>query len=507
MNGRNAFQMELLEPTGANVGFESTLWATSDMLRGNMDPSDYKHVVMGLIFLKYVSDAFDERKGGRSGENGGAQLAVPEGAHWSTVTAHADDQNIGETLDSAMAEIERANPPLKGVLPVGYGRRGLDQRRVGGVVKLIGTIRLGDKSSRSRDVLGRVYEYFLSEFASAEGKRGGEFYTPRCVVRLLVHMLAPYKGVVYDPCCGSGGMFVQSEQFIERHGGRVGDIRVFGQESNLTTWRLARMNLEMRGIPANLGAENANSFHRDLHEGLRADYILANPPFNDTGWGVEHLRRDGRWSFGLPPANNANYAWVQHFIHHLAPTGLAGFVLANGSLTSNQSGEGDIRGRVVEADLVDCIVGLPDRLFYSTQIPVCLWFIAKDKIAPPFRDRRARTLFIDARGMGAMVDRVHRELSEVEIERIASTYHRWRGDGDAADFSDIPGFAKSAALDDIRAHKYALVPGRYVGFERPASPWTIGELQAEVAEMQRRVQQIREATEQSWKVIRGLVHG
>jgi len=314
-------------------------------------------------------------------------------------------------------------------------------------------------------VLGRVYEYFLSKFASAEGKQAGQFYTPRCVVQILVEMLAPYKGRVYDPCCGSGGMFVQSEKFMEAHGGRAGDIYVFGQESNATTWRLAKMNLAIRSMDGNLGTEHADSFHRDLHKDLKADFILANPPFNMKDWGGEHLPNDIRWQFGAPPVGNANFAWVQHFIHHLSPTGLAGFVLANGSMSSNQSGEGKIRKAIIEAELVDCMIALPGQLFYSTPIAVCLWFLARGRMKGRFRDRRKETLFIDARKMGGMADRTHRELSEEEIARIAGTYHAWRGDKDAGKYADVPGFCKSATLDDIRMNGHVLTPGRYVRAE------------------------------------------
>ena len=425
---------------GANLGFEATLWAAADALRSNMDAAEYKHVVLGLIFLKYISDAFEERHAlleaevaqGSDPEDPDEYRAenifwVPKDARWAYLLANARQPAIGKTVDDAMLAIERDNPSLKGVLPKDYAHPRLDKQRLGQLIDLIGNIGLGDKANRSKDILGRVYEYFLSQFASAEGKKGGQFYTPRCIVGLLVEMLTPYKGRVYDPCCGSGGMFVQSEKFVEAHGGRVGDIHVFGQESNHTTWRLAKMNLAIRGIDANLGAEHADSFHRDLHPDLKADYVLANPPFNDSDWRGELLRGDKRWQYGTPPRSNANFAWVQHFIYHLAPAGMAGFVLANGSLSSNQSSEGEIRKSVIEAGLVDCMVALPGQLFYSTQIPVCLWFIARDKRNGRFRDRRGEILFIDARKLGRMIDRVHRELTGDDIARIAGAYHAWRG--------------------------------------------------------------------------------
>ncbi len=393
---------------------------------------------------------------------------VPSQARWSRLQANAVQTTIGTLLDEAMTTIEHDNPRLKGVLPKDYARPQLDKTRLGELINLVGTIGLGDRASRSKDILGRVYEYFLAQFASAEGKKGGQFYTPQCVVQVLTEMLAPYKGRVYDPCCGSGGMFVQSEKFVEVHGGRIGDVSIFGQESNPTTWRLAMMNLAIRGIEANLGGENADSFHHDLHPDLKADYILANPPFNMSDWGGDRRKEDKRWAYGVPPAGNANYAWIQHFIHHLAPNGIAGFVLANGSMSSNQSGEGEIRKAIIEADLVDCMVALPGQLFYSTQIPVCLWFLARNKKnghgveGRALRDRSGQVLFIDARKLGYLEDRVHRKLSGAEITRIADTYHRWRGDS-AGGYLDEAGFCKSTTLEAIQGHGYVLTPGRYVG--------------------------------------------
>jgi len=466
---------------------EQKLWDAADALRGNQEPSEYKHVVLGLVFLKYISDRFEGRRREIEAELVSEGLKpeqiarlvedrdeytshsvfwVPAAARWGVIQKSAKQPEVGESIDNAMDLIERENPKLRGVLPRNYGREDLDKGRLGQLVDIIGSIGFTETDDHgSDDVLGRVYEYFLGQFAGREtGKDAGAFYTPRSVVKTLVEMLEPFHGRVYDPACGSGGMFVQSAEFVKAHGGKRNDISVYGQEFTSTTWKLAKMNLALRGIDADLGDKSADSFTQDLHPDLRADFVLANPPFNVSDWWNAKLGDDPRWKYGTPPAGNANFAWVQHFIYHLSPRGTAGFVLANGSLSSKSSGEGDIRRKLVEADLVDCIVAMPDRLFFNTGIPVSLWFVSRDRIGnADHRARKGEVLFIDARKLGTMVNRRLRELSEGDIQQIAGAYHAWRNhDGG---FEDVAGFAKAASLNDIEQHNFVLTPGRYVGSE------------------------------------------
>jgi len=461
----------------ATEPIEKQLWKAADKLRKNIDAAEYKHVVLGLIFLRYISDAFEnlyEKLKAGEGEYEGADpedrdeykaenvFFVPPKARWSHLQAIAKNPTIGTEIDQAMDAIEKENPSLRGVLPKVYARGNLDPTNLGGLIDLMGNVALGAAKERSADVLGHVFEYFLGEFALAEGKKGGQFYTPRSVVQLLVEMLEPFKGRVFDPCCGSGGMFVQSERFVSERQGNVHDISIYGQESNLTTWRLAKMNLAIRGIDSSQVKWNSEgSFLNNAHKDLKADYVIANPPFNDSDWSGDLLRNDGRWQYGVPPANNANYAWIQHFIYHLSPSGQAGFVLAKGALTTQTSGEGEIRQALVEARLVDCIVNLPAKLFLNTQIPASLWFLSRDKANGKFRNRRDEILFIDAREIGHLINRRTREFSPEDIEKIASTYHNWRNpDGG---YSDIPGFCKSATIEEVADMAYVLTPGRFVG--------------------------------------------
>ncbi|WP_416401663.1 type I restriction-modification system subunit M [Alicycliphilus denitrificans] len=473
---------------------KKTLWAAADKLRSSMDAAEYKHIVLGLIFLKYISDAFDERRAelesAFADESHDLHLPdaedrvlateerdyytmvncfwVPGPARWETIRANAKQADIGTRIDGALDAIEADNPRLKGILDKRFGRAQLEPGKLGELIDLISTIGFtSSEGHHAKDLLGEVYEYFLGQFANAEGKKGGQFYTPASVVKVLVEVLAPHKGKVYDPCCGSGGMFVQSEKFIESHGGKFGDISIYGQEANPTTWRLVAMNLAIRGMDFNLGKEPADTFHRDQHPDLKADYVLANPPFNISDWGGDRLLDDKRWVHGTPPTGNANYAWLQHILHHLGPRGQAGVVLANGSMSSNQNSEGEIRRAMVEADVVEVMVALPPQLFFNTQIPACLWFLAKDK-SKGGRDRRGEVLFIDARKLGRMDTRVTRVFDDEDVQRIATTVHRWRQSGEAGSdepYADLPGFCRAVKLAEIAEHGHVLTPGRYVGAE------------------------------------------
>lgn len=471
---------------------KKTLWATADKLRANMDAAEYKHIVLGLIFVKYISDTFQTRRDELTRRFADADddyflhdvdadmLAdeledrdyykevnvfwVPEAARWETLRAQAKQADIGKRIDDALSLIETENPKLKGILDKRYARVQLPDGKLGELVDLVSTIGFGESGdtakNHARDLLGQVYEYFLGQFASAEGKRGGQFYTPASIVKTLVAVLAPHHGKVYDPCCGSGGMFVQSERFIEAHGGKIGDVSIYGQEANPTTWRLAAMNLAIRGIDFNLGKEPADTFVRDQHSDLRADFVLANPPFNISDWWHGSLEGDPRWIYGTPPQGNANYAWLQHMLYHLKSTGRAGIVLANGSMSSSQNGEGEIRRAMVDADKVEVMIALPGQLFFNTQIPACLWFLVKEK-----RARQGEVLFIDARKLSSMISRVQCEFSEEIIGKIAATVAAWRGEADAGDYQDTPGYCRSVTLAEIGEHGHVLTPGRYVGAE------------------------------------------
>lgn len=498
--------------------FEQTLFKAADKLRKNMDAAEYKHIVLGLIFLKYISDSFEDLRAKLAegkGEYAGADpedpdeymaenvFFVPPTARWPYLHSRAKLPSIGNDVDTAMEAIEKENPTLKGILPKVYARPNLDKTSLGGLIDLIGDIALGDLISRSKDILGRVYEYFLGEFANAEGKKGGQFYTPKSIVRLMVEMIEPYRGRVYDPCCGSGGMFIMSERFVESHQGRIDDISIYGQESNQTTYRLCRMNLAIRGIDGSQVKWNTEgSFLNDLHKDLKADFILANPPFNDSDWSGELLQADPRWQYGVPPAGNANFAWLQHMVYHLSPRGVMACVLANGSLSSQTNNEGEIRKQLIENDLVDCIIGLPKQLFYNTGIPACIWFISRKRAGNGDRKRSGEVLFIDAGEIGYMEDRTHRAFADEDIQKIAGTYHEWRNKGGR--YEDVKGFCKSAALEEIQKHNYVLTPGRYVGiadeeddgrpFEEKIAELT-EKLREQIAEEKRLNERIKESLE------------
>jgi len=500
-----------MKNNGKSETFEKTLFKAADKLRKNMDAAEYKHIVLGLIFLKYISDSFEELyskikedKGDFTGANSEDPdeyraenvFFVPQIARWSYLHSRAKLPSIGKDLDDAMEAVEKENPTLKGILPKVYARPNLDKAALGGLIDLIGNIALGNEAAKSKDLLGRVYEYFLGEFANAEGKKGGQFYTPKSIVRLMVEMIEPYKGRVFDPACGSGGMFIMSEKFVESHQGNIDDISIYGQESNQTTYRLCRMNLAIRGIDGSQVKWNTEgSFLNDLHKDLKADFVLANPPFNDSDWSGQLLQNDPRWQYGIPPASNANYAWLQHMIYHLSPKGVMACVLANGSLSSQTNNEGEIRKALIKNDLVDCIVALPKQLFYNTGIPACIWFISRKRAGNGDRKRTGEILFIDASEVGFMADRTHREFTDEDIAKIANTYHEWRKhDGK---YEDIKGFCKSANIEEITKHNFVLTPGRYVGIkdeEDDSIPFEekIADLTAKLSEQMKKEKELDE---------------
>jgi len=504
-----------LSKNGVNLGFEEKLWQAADKLRGNIDAASYKHIVLGLIFLKYIFDSFSERYQSLQNSHldpekkdlyaSEGAFWIPPFARWSYIEENSKSQYLGKILDDALSAIEQENPSLKGILGQTYSQSHLDKRRLSELVELMGTIQVGDESSRSQDVLGRVYEYFLGEFAGTEGK-GGEYYTPRSIVQLLVEMVEPYEGTVYDPCCGSGGMFVQSRQFVEAHGGNPEKVSVYGQELNTATWRLCKMNLTIRGITCDLGDHAEDTLHNDLHPALKANYILSNPPFNISDWGQTVLLHDKRWKYGIPPKNNANWAWVQHIISHLAPDGIAGFVLANGTLSAANAQETHIRQALIEADLVDCIVALPSNLFYTTQIAASIWIIAQNKTTSTFRHRNGETLFINAVTFGSMSDRTHKALLPEEIAFIANIYHTWRSKNTT--YQDIPGFCKSAHSREMSLHRWTFVPGRYVGFDRSQRPkLDINQIRDEIELIEERLVEAHAASETLLTTLRGIVNG
>lgn len=516
------------ERGSAPLSFGPKLWSAADRLRGHLDAAEYKHVVLGLIFLRFLSTSDDvpfkqmalvlkeeaasnRHRGGRrnGGSAGVANFNVPEEASWRFLCGKAHTASIGRVLDRAMEALEEANSVLNGALPKIFSRTGLGGSKLGELIGVISEIDFTDYNGTSRaDLLGRVYEYFLGRFASAEGKRGGEFYTPPSIVRLLVEMLEPFSGTVYDPCCGSGGLFIQSQRFLDEHGGNPGELRLFGQESNPATWRLARMNMAIHGLKVNLGSRSADTFAENLHPNLRADFILANPPFNMSDWISELMLSDSRWAFGKPNSGNANFAWIQHMIHHLSPRGRAGFVMANGSLSVQSGSDGEIRRAIIEADLVDCVVSLPSQLFFNTSIPVSLWFLARDKSDGGYCDRRGRTLFIDARTLGTMVDRIHRELTHDDVRLIAKTYLDWCHLGGKPSRAIEPGLSAEATIEEIRQHRYALVPGRYVGFApRETTRWNPKALRKELNEIEQQLVGIDTASRSALALLRELLHG